>query len=77
MPPIDRKNPKRAASSESQFSLMEFTRHFPDDDACLDYLWRTRYSPDGEHALYPQCEVERIFRHYEGKQQRQAWTCTA
>ena len=53
MPPVDRKNPKRAASSESQFSVMEFTRHFPDDDACLDYLWRTRYSPDGEHAPVP------------------------
>jgi transposase len=77
MPPVDRKNPVRAKSSESDFSVMEFTRHFPDDDACLDYLWRTRYSPDGEHALCPVCEVERVFRHYEGKQQRQAWTCTA
>jgi len=56
---------------------MEFTRHFPDDDACLDYLWRTRYSSDGEHALCPHCEVERVFRKYDGKQQRQAWTCTA
>jgi transposase-like protein len=56
---------------------MEFMGAFPDDDACLNYLWRTRYSSDGEHALCPHCEVERTFRHYEGKQQRQAWTCVA
>ncbi len=56
---------------------MEFMGAFPDDDACLDYLWRTRYAPDGEHALCPHCEVERVFRFYEGKQQRQAWTCVA
>jgi transposase-like protein len=56
---------------------MEFMGAFPGDDACLDYLWRTRFSPDGEHALCPHCEVERTFRHYEGKQQRQAWTCVA
>jgi len=77
MPPVNRKNPTRAKSSESQFSLMEFMGAFPDDDACLNYLWRTRYAPDGEHALCPHCEVERVFRFYEGKQQRQAWTCTA
>ena len=31
----DRKNPKRAASSESKYSLMEFMKDFPDDEACL------------------------------------------
>ncbi len=56
---------------------MEFTRHFPDDDACLTYLWRSRYSQDGDHAFCPMCEEERLFKHYEGKQQRQAWSCTA
>jgi transposase len=77
MAPVDRKNPVRAKSSESQYSLMEFSERFPDDDACLDYLWRTRYSPDGEHAVCPQCEEVRTFKKYEGKQQRQAWTCVA
>jgi len=77
MPPGNRKNPQRAASSESQFSLMEFTRLFPDDDACLNYLWRTRYSEDGQTALCPICEAPKVFRKYDGKQQRQAWTCTA
>jgi hypothetical protein len=40
MPPVNRNEPKRAASSESQYSLMEFMREFPDDAACLAWLWR-------------------------------------
>ena len=31
MPPLDRNKPKRAKSSESDYSLMEFMREFPDD----------------------------------------------
>jgi len=52
-------------------------REFPDDDACLTYLWETRYAPDGIHATCPRCKVERGFRRYETGQQRQSWTCTA
>ena len=76
MPPVDRKNPRRAASSESRYSLMEFTARFPTDDACLDYLWRTRFSPDGEHALCPKEGVERVFRRYAIENRHTAWTCT-
>src|SRR5438093_727887 len=76
VPPVDRKNPQRAASSESSYSLMEFVRQFPDDDACLEYLWRTRYSADGEHAMCPKCERDRVFKRYATKQRRQTWTCT-
>src|SRR5918911_956140 len=75
MPPVDRNNPKRAASSDSQYSLMEFMREFPDDDACLVWLWRNRYSPDGESAYCPNCDTQRIHRRYGTKQQRQSWTC--
>ena len=50
MAPVDRNNPKRGTASESKYSMMEFMREFPDDDACLDWLWRNRYSEDGEHA---------------------------
>jgi hypothetical protein len=39
---VDRNAPKRGDSSESQWSLMEFMRDFPDDAACLNWLWRTR-----------------------------------
>jgi len=55
---------------------MEFMREFPDDAACLEHLWRTRYSPDGEHAECPKCEQERVFKRYATKQGRQSWTCT-
>jgi len=77
MAPTDRNNPKRAASSESQYSLMEFMREFPDDAACLNFLWRTRYSTDGEHAHCPKCDEERSFKRYEMTTRRQAWTCVA
>jgi transposase len=72
----NRKNPTRGTASESRFSVMEFMAEFPDDDACLAHLWRTRYSPDGEHALCPKCGVERSFHKYVNGDGRQSWTCT-
>ncbi len=77
MPPVNRNQPKRAHSSESSYSLMEFMHEFPDDATCLEWLWRNRYSPDGEHAHCPKCETERPYKRYETSQQRQSWTCTA
>ena len=76
MPPANRHEPKRAKSSFSDYSVTEFLRDFPDDDACLEHLWRSRYSPDGEHADCPKCEQRRRFKRYELKTGRQAWTCT-
>jgi transposase-like protein len=75
MPPANRHNPKRAASSESKYSVQEFLAEFPDDAACLEWLWRSRYSEDGTHAHCPKCDQEREFKRYETKQQRQSWTC--
>ena len=77
MAPGNRKNPQRAAWSESQFSLMEFMAQFPDDETCLRFLWDTRYNLGGDTAHCKRCEEIRTFHRYEGKQQRQAWTCTA
>ena len=77
MPPVDRKNPVRAKSSDSRISLMEFMAEFPDDATCLDHLWRTKYAEDGEHAHCPKCDKTRAFKKYATKQQRQSWTCTA
>jgi transposase-like protein len=54
---------------------MEFMREFPDDATCLEWLWRNRYSEDGEHAYCPKCETDRVFKRYETSQQRQSWTC--
>src|SRR6516225_9078971 len=73
----DRKSPARRASSESRYSLMEFMREFPDDETCLQQLWRDRFSPDGEHAHCPKCNEIRTFVRYATKQQRQSWTCAA
>jgi transposase len=77
MPPVDRNNPVRAKSSDSRVSFMEFTQEFPDDAACLEWLWRSRFSADGERAECPKCEQERSFKRYETAQRRQSWTCTA
>lgn len=76
MPPANRHKPTRARSSGSEYSLTEFERDFPDDAACLEHLWLTRYSPDGEHAECPKCERERVFKRYATAQGRQSWTCT-
>jgi transposase-like protein len=56
---------------------MEFARQFPDDETCLRFLWDTRYNLGDDTAHCQRCEEIRLFRRYEGKQQRQAWTCTA
>jgi len=82
MAPVDRNQPKRATSSESSYSLMEFMREFPDDAACLDYLWRSQFSSDGEHAHCPRCDKARTFRRYQKPgaaktRVRQVWTCTS
>lgn len=76
VPPVNRHQPARAKCSDSTYSLMEFMREFPDDAACLEHLWRTRHSEDGEHAQCPKCERQRVFRRYATKQGRQSWTCT-
>jgi transposase-like protein len=57
---------------------MEFMREFPDDDACLNWLWLNRFSTDGIHADCPKCERESVvFKKYATAQRRQTWTCTA
>jgi len=76
MPPVDRLKPIRAGSSESTYSLMEFMRQFPDDEACLTYLWRTRYSEDGKTAHCPKCDRDRTFKRYKCATRRQSWCCT-
>src|SRR3954454_7631624 len=75
MPPVDRRNPIRAKSSESSMSLMEFMREYPDDETCLRHVWRERFAPDGEHAFCERCEAERVFKRYETAQKRPCWFC--
>ena len=73
----NRKNPVRCFSSDSRYSLMEFMAEFPNDEACLQWLWKTRLSPDGEHAHCSKCNEQRSFKRYATNQQRQSWTCVA
>ena len=77
MPPVDRRNPIRAASSESTCSLLEFAREFPDDEACLVWLWRERFAPDGEHAHCSRCGTKRVFKRYDTRSSWSAATCRA
>src|SRR5215217_2196173 len=68
----DRNNPERRRSSDSDYSLVEFMREYPDDAACLDRLWRDKYAPDGHHAQCPKCERERKFHR---TSTRASYTC--
>jgi transposase len=72
MSKVDRNAPKRSRASESEYSLMEFSREFPDDAACLKHLWRSRFSEDGEHAYCPKCRRERKFHRVTS---RPSWSC--
>jgi transposase len=72
MAPVDRNLPVRADCSESPYSLTELMREFPDDAACLEWLWRNRYAEDGSHAECPQCERVRKFHKVA---ERPAWDC--
>lgn len=65
----DRNNPRRSTASESRYSLMEFEREFPNDAACLDWLYRYRY-PDG--AFCPTCD--RVTKHHREKA-RPSYSC--
>jgi transposase-like protein len=72
MPPVDRNGPVSSNASESSYSLVEFMRDFPNDAACLDWLWRNRYASDGHRADCPKCERPRKFHKVKG---RPAWDC--
>jgi transposase len=72
MSKVNRNAPKRSKASESQYSLMEFSREFPDDAACLEHLWRSRFSEDGSHAYCPKCKRERKFHKVAS---RPSWSC--
>lgn len=61
MAPRDRNNPRRSASSQGLYTKADLERDFPNDAACLAYLWRQNCSEDGEHAHCPQCGELRKF----------------
>jgi transposase-like protein len=59
------------------YPLSRFLADFPDEQACLRWLWQRRLSSDGVHARCPRCDCERPFRRYPTAQRRRSWTCTA
>ena len=77
MPPVQRDNPIRNKATESGYSLMEFMREFPDDETCLNWLWRARFAEDGEHAYCERCNKARAFKRYPTLDKRPAWYCQA
>jgi transposase-like protein len=50
---------------------------FPDDEACLRWLWNTRHDLGNGEAHCTRCGEIRLFKRYESKQARKDWTCTA
>jgi transposase-like protein len=54
---------------------MEFMREFPDDAACLDFLWRQRYAPDGHTAHCPKCDSDRRFHRVKSRPSYSCDTC--
>jgi transposase len=74
---VNRTQPIRAKSSDSQYTLIEFMETFPTDAACLEWLWKQRFSEDGEHAYCPKCKQVRSFKRYESHQLKVSWTCIA
>jgi transposase-like protein len=66
----------RGSRSYRPYPLSRFREDFADEDACLRWLWRRRFAPDGMHAVCPRCGRQRAFRRYPSAQRRRSWTCT-
>jgi transposase len=69
---VTRNEQKRSKASESTYSLIAFSREFPNDAACLEHLWRSRFAPDGSHAACPKCKQTRKFHKLAS---RPSWSC--
>ncbi len=77
MAPGNQKNLRHALTSASEYMLVDFLADFPDDEACLVWLWDQRYNLGNDEAHCERCGEIRQFRRYTAKQRRQDWTCTA
>jgi transposase-like protein len=59
MSKVNRNEPKRSKASESQYTIFEFDREYPDDAACLEKLVAQFY-PDG--IFCPKCD--KVTKHF-------------
>src|SRR6266516_4626771 len=75
MSSVNRNQPKRAKSSESTYTVMDFVRDYPDDATCLDYLWRRLYSVNGSTAECPKCGKVRRFHRVASRPSYSCDTC--
>lgn len=75
MAPRNRNSLERVASSESKYTRAELYRDFPDDAACLEWLWRHLYSEDGDHAYCPKCDQPRKFHRVKSRASYSCDTC--
>ena len=71
----DRNKPRRVPSSESDYSLIEFMREYPDDSACLERLWRERYASDGHTVFCEKCDKPRRFHRVKSRAAYQCDSC--
>jgi hypothetical protein len=55
--------------------LEEFFTLFRDDNDCLEFLWRSRCSTDGQSAICPECAETRVFRTDLDETARLRWHC--
>jgi transposase-like protein len=72
--PRGAERPSPRSPAEAEYTLVDFTRDYPDASACLDRLWRDRFAPDGRHAQCPRCARERKFHR---TRTRLSYTCDA
>lgn len=63
-------SPKKHKPNE--YTVRDFQQEFPNDDACLEWLWRHLHSEDGSHAHCPKCEKERRFHRVKS---RHSYSC--
>lgn len=56
----------------NEYTVADFQREFPTDDACLEWLWRHLHSADGHTAECPKCERPRRFHRVKS---RQSYSC--
>lgn len=61
----------KSQSASPDFSVREFFKRFPDDEACLDHIFKVRF---GERHVCQACGVESTFHRMT---ERRAWACAA
>src|ERR1700674_4588534 len=62
MSKVHRNNPLRSGASDATYSLMEFEREYPDDEACLEKLVEWLY-PNGIFCT----KCEKVTKHHRAK----------